>query len=51
MEIATSFTCFKPNITQENLVFYIFSMVENPAIPRINRLRKNLDELKQNLFI
>ena len=33
-----------PNITQENLVFIFFSMVENPVKPRITKPRKNLDK-------
>ena len=44
MDIATSFTCFKPQYYQENVAFNIYSIVENPVKPRINKSRKYLDK-------
>ena len=43
-DITTSFTCFMPNITQENLVFVFFSTVEDPVNPRMTKSRKILDK-------
>ena len=41
-DIATSFTCFKPQYYTRKSSFYLFSMVENPVKPRITKSRKNL---------
>ena len=43
-DIATSFTCFKPQCYKRKSSFYLFSMVENPVKPRITKTRKNLDK-------
>ena len=43
-DIATSFTCFKPQCYKRKSSFYLFSMVENPVKPRITKSRKNLDK-------
>ena len=43
-DIATSFTCFKPQYYTRKSSFYLFSMVENPVKPRITKSRKNLDK-------
>ena len=43
-DIATSFTCLKPQYYTRKSSFYIFSMVENPVKLRITKSRKNLDK-------
>ena len=43
-DIATSFTCFKPQYYTRKSSFYLFSMVENPVKSRITKSRKNLDK-------
>ena len=41
-DIATNFTCFKPQYYTRKSSFYLFSMVENLVKPRITQSRKNL---------
>ena len=43
-DIATSFTCFKPQYYTRKPSFYLFSMFENPVKPRIIKSCKNLDK-------
>ena len=43
-DIATSFTCFKPQYYTRKSSFYLFCMVGNPVKPRITKSRKNLDK-------
>ena len=43
MDIATSFTCFKPQYYTRKFS-YLFSMVENPAKPRIHKSCKDLEK-------
>ena len=40
-DIATSFTCFKPQYYARKSSFYFFSMVENPVKARTTKSRKN----------
>ena len=43
-DIATGFTCFKPQYYTRKSGPDLFSMVENPVKPRITKPRKNLDK-------
>ena len=43
-DIATSFTCFKPQYYTRKSSFYLFSMVENPVKSRITKSRWNLEK-------
>ena len=44
MDLAKSFTRFKPQYYTRKSSFYLFSMVENPVKPCITKSRKNLDK-------
>ena len=47
MDIATGFTCFKPQYYTRKFSFYLFSMVKNPVKVRVAKSRKVLDKQDQ----